>query len=69
VADDEEGLIIILFDSSCMSWEPLDDNILLEGNDYDIVVKHENELTPAYNVTITITAFDRVKRRFICFNG
>lgn len=60
VADDEEGLVIILFDSSCMSWEPLDDNILLEGNDYDIVVKHENELTPAYNVTITITAFEEV---------
>ena len=60
VADDEEGLVIILFDSSCMSWEPLDDNILFEGNDYDIVVKHENELTPAYNVTITITAFEEV---------
>jgi len=60
VAEDEEGLIIILFDSSGTSWEPLDDNILLEGNDYDIVVKHENELTPAYNVTITITAFEEV---------
>ncbi|MCK5458246.1 MAG: hypothetical protein KAI20_00015 [Thermoplasmatales archaeon] len=60
VADDGEGLIIILFDSSGTSWEPLDDNILLEGNDYDIVVKHENELTPAYNVTITITAFGEV---------
>ncbi len=60
VAEDEEQLVIILFDSSGTSWEPLDDNILLEGNDYDIVVKHENELTPAYNVTITITAFGEV---------
>ncbi len=60
VADDEEGLAIIMFDSSGTSWEPLDDNILLEKNDYDIVVKHENELTPAYNVIITITAFEEI---------
>ena len=59
-AENEGDLVILLFDSSDASWEPLDNNILLEGNDYDIVVKHENELTPAYDVTITLTAFEEV---------
>ena len=59
-ADNDQQLIILLFDSSATSWEPLDENIVLEGKEYDIVVKQSNEQTIAYGVTITITLFEEV---------
>ena len=61
IAQDEESLVIRLFESSASSWEPLDENddiYFLEGKEYDIVVSHENEVTFAYDVTITITGFE-----------
>ena len=61
IAQDEESLVIRLFESSASSWEPLDENddiYFLEGKEYDIVVSHENKVTFAYDVTITITGFE-----------
>ncbi|MFO7678094.1 MAG: hypothetical protein R6V50_06930 [Thermoplasmatota archaeon] len=59
-ANSENELIILLFESNSSSWKPLQEDILIEGKEYDIVVKQNNEITAAYDVTITISAFEAV---------
>lgn len=56
----DDQLMIFLFESDASSYAPLQENIVIQQKNYDIVVRHANQLTPAYDVTITLTPLQGV---------
>lgn len=57
-ASPQPALELYLFDSEAPSWEPLAEPIFFEGHTYDIAITEENNVTFAYNVTLTIGTQD-----------
>ncbi|MBU0496458.1 MAG: hypothetical protein KKG04_00700 [Candidatus Thermoplasmatota archaeon] len=51
-------LTIYLFEANTPSWEPLDEPIFIEGTTYDVAITEQDNVTFAYNVTITIGTSD-----------
>lgn len=58
IATPEPKLELYLFDSTAPSWEPLAEPIFFSQKTYDIAVTIENNVTFAYNVTLTIGTYD-----------
>lgn len=58
IATPQPKLELYLFDSTAPSWEPLQEPIFFSQKTYDIAVTIENNVTFAYNVTLTIGTHD-----------
>jgi len=56
----DNQLIIFLFESDSSPYVPLQENIVVQGKNYDIAVRHANEYNYAYDVTITLTPLQKV---------